>query len=120
MKFGFDTDEDTERLLEITAHFLQEYFGYGEEQAVRLINVYHDAHKVYLDDNGWGDDFYHHEGAFRVAALLHWTESKDEDSDYTNWLKSKNLLRTPRAAVDYIRIHYFKGRVEDPRTDSDG
>jgi hypothetical protein len=108
MKFEFETDSDTIRLFEIVAHFLQQYFGYSQERAIQLINSYYIANKSWTEENRWGDDFYHYDGPFRVAALLHWDETKDGNLDFVEWLRSKDLFQTPSAAIEYFRIHYFK------------
>ena len=102
MAFKFHTDEETKLLLDVTAHFLEEYFGYEESQAIDLINRYYIAHK---DED---DDYYHHLGPFHIAVLIHYIAGLQRDGrDFHQWKKDNGLIDAPKEAVDYTREHFY-------------
>ena len=41
MSINIDTDSDTLRLLEIVAHFRQQYFAYSEDTAIEYLEQYY-------------------------------------------------------------------------------
>ncbi len=105
-KFASD-DPDTDRLLRIVAWTLARFFGYSDAAAERaLLSFYARWHSP-----GWGDDFYHHEGAFRSAALIHYSEINGGSTDFGRffeWYREQDFDAAEREAQEYFREHYFK------------
>jgi len=103
IKFEFSADEDTKRLFEIAVYFLERYFGYGQDEAVKLVNYYYNQR-----ENKHDDDYYHHEGAFHVAVQIHYFIYLEKDIDhFPEWKLDHNLINTPREAIDYFHEHYY-------------
>src|SRR6266481_5745999 len=104
MEFEFIADEDTERLFEIAVYFLQQYFGYSQEDAVRLVNDYYK-----LREHQHDDDYYHREGSFQIAVQVHYfTGLRKDPGHFPQWKRENGLINAPRAAVDYFKEHYFR------------
>lgn len=104
MEFAFHTDDETKCLLEISVYFLQKYFLYDEKTAIELMNEYYNTWK----DVHTSDDFYHREGAFDVAVLVHYIIGLGESIGvFFRWRKDNGLLETPREALEYFEKTYF-------------
>ncbi len=104
VEFEFNTDEDTVRLLEIAAHFLEQYFGHSREEAISLINRYYKMREAKHDD-----DYYHHEGAFHIAVQVHYfVHLSGDEGRFPAWKREHNLKDIPIEAIDYFREHYFR------------
>lgn len=102
MGFNFQTDEDTERLLTIVVHFLQEYFGYDETQAFDMVNRYYNTAQI-------DDDDYHHLGPWAVAVLIHYVIGlQGNGRKFAQWRKNNKLLSAPEEAAEYAHEHYYK------------
>jgi hypothetical protein len=98
---GISNDPDTDRLLAIVIWNLERFFGYTGQTAEELVRTSYPKRD---------DDFYHHEGAFRSAALLHFSAIQEESSslgDFPMWLRAQNLDDAAREASEYFREHYF-------------
>ena len=68
LTINISTDEDTLDLLECVKRVLTCYYEYSEETALKYIEKFHSTFDV---QQGWDDYRYHHEGAIRVAAIIH-------------------------------------------------
>jgi hypothetical protein len=102
----FSADADTNRLLEIVAWNLVRFFGYSEQQASALVQAFYSGRS-----SRWGDDDYHHEGAFRSAAIMHYAGSNGGSLEgFHEWLRDEGYLKTPAEAQEYFREHYFDRR----------
>jgi len=104
MEFTFQTDDETKCLLEISVYFLQKYFLYDENKAIELMNEYYNTWKhVHTSD-----DFYHHEGAFHVAVLVHYIIGlRGKIGVFSFWRRDNGFLETPREALEYFERNYF-------------
>lgn len=99
-----ELDEDTRRLLQIAEHFLGVYFGHDEASAHRLT-------EEFITSSGLDADFVHHEGAYRVAAAIHYLQALGgERNKLGHWLPEGGFNRVPAEAMEYFNVHYF-----DPR-----
>ena len=99
-------DSDTDRLLRIVAWNLSRFFGYPDTAADALARSFY----ARWQSPGWGDDFYHHEGAFRSAALMHYSALHDDTTDFTRfpeWYEAQNFGDFEREALEYFREKYF-------------
>lgn len=109
--FSFSTDDDTIRLLEITAWCLKKYFNHTDLSATEAINNYYNKNQSRLKNNDWGDDFYHHEGFFRIALIIQYFEVlKPESNTYLenlNRIKKFEYNKTPNEALVYFRKNYY-------------
>ncbi len=111
-KFSFITDPDTVRLLDITAHFLNAYFGHNEDSAIAAINGYHDLLKQQESEHPGvpmqsAEDHFHHEGAYYLASLIHYRMGlRGDPGDYLSW-RLKHADRFARDASEYFREHYL-------------
>ena len=101
MKFNFDTDDDTRKLLEITVHFLQTYFGYEESDAISTIEAYYkQAHH--------DDDYYHQLSSFHVAVRVHYFITLNGTYDnFVFWRRDNCLNTQPPEAAQHFRDYYF-------------
>lgn len=57
-----------------------------------------------------GDDFYHHEGAFRSAAMMHYSAMNGGSADFTGfheWYWAQSLSEAEQKALAYLRATYF-------------
>ena len=102
----FSADADTDRLLEIVAWNLARFFGHPEQQAASLVRAFYSGRVL-----SWCDDDYHHEGAFRSAAVIHYADAHSGSLDgFHEWLRDKGYTDTPAEALEYFREHYFDRR----------
>lgn len=100
-------DPDTERLLRIAASNLVHFFQYSETKADELVRSFYARWR----SPGWDDDFYHHEGAFRSAALMHYSALHGGSTDFTHftgWYHEQQLDVPAREALEYFRENYFR------------
>ena len=99
-------DPDTDKLLRIVAWNLSRFFGYvGTDAEVLVRNFY-----ARWQSPGWGDDFYHHEGAFRSAALIHYSELHGGTTSFSSFRDlfwAQNFDEFEREALEYFRETYF-------------
>lgn len=108
MQFNFTTDEDTVQLLMIAVYFLQHYFGYEENAAVEMVNDF-DASRSDASRESWGDDYYHHEGAYATAVEVHYLIGLGGDpAQFVEWRTAKHYDETPSEAKQYLRENYYK------------
>ncbi|MHB8751662.1 MAG: hypothetical protein ACYDBJ_21040 [Aggregatilineales bacterium] len=102
MKSEFGTDEVTQRILEIAVYFLQKYFGYTETQATEMM-------KRHYENSKWNDDSYHYEGAFRIAASVHYVVGLGKDPiHFVDWLRENNVFNQPSDAAAYFREEFYR------------
>src|SRR5688572_3368094 len=88
-------DDDTYRLMEITCHFLGEYFGYSSGQIESLVGGFFEAFGSRFDE-----DVIHHELPYRMAAVIHYLQGmKVDPQELGNWL-SENHNRAPAEAME--------------------
>jgi hypothetical protein len=100
--FSFQTDDDTSRLLEVTAWCLEKYFQYSSIDAIEAINKYYDLR--FHDD-----DFYHHEGAYWIALRVHYAMQVNGDRNwFDQWRIDHGYTSTPSEALAYFQQHYFR------------
>ena len=100
---AFSADADTNRLLEIVVWNLARFFAYPEQQAASLVRSFYSGRVL-----GWCDDDYHHEGAFRSAAIVHYASSNGGSLDgFHEWLRGTGYTDTPAESLEYFREHYF-------------
>lgn len=91
-------DSDTDRLLGIVAWNLTHFFGYDGTAAVELVRSWYPNRD---------DDFYHHEGAFRSAAFIHYSTTKNDARDFMTWFLAQHFDEAEREALEYFRDHYY-------------
>lgn len=105
-----DFDEDTIRFLSIVQHFLVQYFGHDNDSAEKAMDLFMAALE-------WEEDLYHHEGAYRVAAMIRYFCDHDGDCrDHMEWLHKSGHNHTPEEARKYFWQHY----LTQPSTKDDG
>lgn len=96
-------DPDTNRLLEVVALILVRVFGHPAEarETVRSFYTHNSPH--------FDDDFYHHEGPFQCAAIIHYASTRAEWTfqGFHEWLHGQDLRRERAEALAYFREHYF-------------
>ena len=95
--FDIAKDTDTDRLLAIAIYFLTRYFGYSVNDAIDQARLCYTEHPT-----SWGDDFYHHEGAFRTAAWMHYhrsTAAVIPRPHFVTWLRLQSLEEQQRDAA---------------------
>jgi hypothetical protein len=96
-------DADTDRLLGIVAWNLTRFFGYDDATAVALVRSTYPMRD---------DDFYHHEGAFRSAAFMHYSATHDGSTDFgtfLEWFRAQDFADAEREALEHYRETYFRG-----------
>jgi hypothetical protein len=99
-------DGDTNRLLNIAALDLTRFFGYSEQRALSLVSSFYVRFAARFEN-----DFYHHEGAFRSAALMHYSEVNGRTGDFgcfQQWFSGQELQEAEIKALSYFRDLYFK------------
>ena len=99
-------DPDTDRLLRIAAWNLSRFFGYADKTAEVMVRSFY----TLWQSPGFGDDFYHHEGAFRSATLIHYSAIHDGTTDFTlfpQWYEAQSFSECEREALEYFRESYF-------------
>ena len=110
--FSFSTDEETRSIFNIVVWCLKRYFNHTKESAIDSINSYYHKNQTRLNQSGWGDDFYHYERPFRVAAIIQYYEVlklvDDESADFSNWLRESGHHHTPYEAINYFNRNYCR------------
>ena len=102
----FSGDPDTDNLLQIVAWNLTRFFGYEQPAAEQLVSSCYTSFP-----SRWDDDFYHHQGAFRSGALMHYHATHGGSIDFTeylNWYRSQPFDEPEREAREYFRQTYFE------------
>jgi hypothetical protein len=92
-------DSDTDRLLDIVIWNLTRFFGYDNAAAVGLVRSWYPNRD---------DDFYHHEGAFRSAAFIHYSTTQDGSRNFFEWFRAQHFDEAEREALEHYRGHYFQ------------
>lgn len=101
--FDFESDEDTEKLFEVVSWCLQRYFSHTPESALRTINHYYNEYR-----SSRSDDFYHHEGPYWVALLIHYCEDlRGEAGQFHAWRVQSGYQSIPAEVHEYFRTHYL-------------
>lgn len=86
--------------MEIVLWNLQRYFHCRtKENGANLINRFLKEESYYLKN-----DFHFQDGAFRVAAKIHYQYVINGDKKYfIYWLRDNNIFNNPRESIDYFR-----------------
>ena len=100
-------DEDSVRFLSIVQYFLGQWFGNSEAAAEQAMDEF-------MADTSWDEDMYHHEGAYRTAALIHYLRILGgERCDWLEWLQKHGHNPTPEEARKYFWDHYLTSTTKD-------
>lgn len=102
-------DPDTDKLLWIVVRNLVRWFGYEQAAAEQFMRSFY--HQFV---SSWGDDFYHHEGAFRTAALMHYSAGRSGSTDFSRfpmWYRTQKFAEAEREALEHFRATYFSHRT---------
>ncbi|MFY0538092.1 hypothetical protein [Nannocystis pusilla] len=84
-------EDDTMLLLETSLYLLQRYFAHDKATA-------EDTLVEFIGNSGWDENFYHHEGPYRTAAIAHYRHYlKGDPSSWFDWLREYGHLQTPRS-----------------------
>lgn len=95
-------DDDTYKVLDITGHFMEQYFGHSEEQARALMAVFFAELGSSFDE-----DMVHHESAYRVATIIHYLQYlKGDPGLLDNWMFESGTNQPPPEAAAYFHEHY--------------
>ncbi len=98
-------DADTERLLRIVIWDLTRFFDYSAADAEEAVRSFYARWQ-----SSRGDDFYHHEGAFRSASMIHYLATHRSTADFNGfveWYRAQNFTDAEREALAYFRDNYF-------------
>ena len=100
---SFCDDADTDKLLSIVVWNLTRFFSYAPAAATELVSSFYSGF-----ESSWGDDFYHHEGAYRSAALMHYVTTHNGDREgFIEWAVTNGHHNPPAESLAYFREHYF-------------
>ena len=98
-----DFDQETTCILEITEHFLTEYFGHDPRTSSDMITNYFRKFKIpnveqaVVHALSWG-----------MAKRIHFTIGLGRNpGEITIWEVENDLRKTPPEALEYLRIHYW-------------
>jgi hypothetical protein len=100
------SDRDTDRLLRVISWSLSSQFRHTDVQADALVRSFYTRFAARFDD-----DFYHHEGAFRCAALIHYSAKSDGSVDFSaflEWYHSEDRADAEQQTLAYFREFYFE------------
>jgi len=98
-------DSDTNRLLQVVCWALTRHFGHEAEAAEMLVRC---SHVRFAGQ--WNDDFYHHEGPFRSAALLHYSSTHGGTTNFNGfheWYAAQELGEAHSDTMEHFRQSYF-------------
>jgi len=96
-------DADSKVMLQITLHFLQEYFGHDPSSALNVLTETLDEFPLRFDE-----DFVHGEGPYRFAATCHFISAvRGDPTQLGHWLWENNHNEPPREALEYFNRVYF-------------
>src|SRR5688572_1719273 len=98
-------DSDTDKLLQVVCWALTRHFGHEASAAEALVRSSYERFA-----SRWDDDFYHHEGAFRSAALLQYSFVHGGTSDFNgfhDWYAAQGLFGAEHDTLEYFRQFYF-------------
>jgi hypothetical protein len=100
-------DPDTNRLLEVVAWVLAHSFGHPDGAAHLTVRSFYARNLARYDD-----DFYHHEGPFRSAAIIHYASTREgwNVQGFVEWLRGQDFRREQAEALEYYRKYYFDKR----------
>lgn len=99
---GFDSD--TLRVLEISLHFLDTYFGHNTDKGLELMKSFFDNH-----GDRFNEDNIHHQSSYRLSAIIHYYEFlKGENAGLGEWLRTNNHFQATGEAMEYFREKYFR------------
>lgn len=94
-------EADSIRFLAIVQHFLAQYFDHSDDTAEQALDAF-------MAEAAWDEDMYHHEGAYRVAAVIHYVRDLSGDrSRAFEWLLESGHHRQPAAAREHFWRHYL-------------
>lgn len=100
-------DEDSVRFLSIVQHFLVEYFGHSDTTAEQAMDEF-------MAEMSWDEDMYHHEGAYRVAAMIYYIRDlRGNKLRWIEWLQESGHNAQPEGARRYFWNHYLKSSTDD-------
>ena len=96
---NFFKEGDTYKVLEITIHFMNQYFGHPEATAGELMVAFFTQ---------FDEDVVHHDSAYRMAAYIHYISFlKGDPNKLGDWMLASGVHQTPPEATEYFREHYF-------------
>ncbi len=105
---GFDSE--TLRVLEISLHFLETYFGHDIDKGTELMKSFFDNHGDRYDE-----DLIHNQSSYRLSATIHYYEClKGENSGYGEWMRTNGHFDPPAEAFEYFRENYFDIYRDNP------
>lgn len=97
------SDPDTRRLLACVVWCLAKYFGHNDTTATSAVNAFYERFR-----ERFTDDFYHHEGAYSSALLMHYVHDlAGAIENFTEWRHKAGFRETPSEALAYFREQYF-------------
>ncbi len=107
-----DFEEGTIRVLQITQHFLCEYYACRIEESEALLSTFLTQFAERVDE-----DLIHDLSSYRLAGLVYFTIKKGENFTRANELLIDNDLHNPPPeAFTYFRQHYFEVNKNNPFT----
>lgn len=98
-------DRDNERLFQIAAWNLVRFFGYEQGAAEKLIVSFREHYRVFSPEWAENDNFYHHEGAFRSAAIMHYYAIHGNLMDFSgfhDWFRAQHFESVEQEACNYF------------------
>lgn len=70
----------------------------------------------FMADTSWDEDDYHHEGAYRSAAFIHYSRVIAGDPrHWFEWLNGAGHNPTPEEARKYFWDHYTESTTKDDK-----
>ncbi len=106
----FSDDRDDETLLQVVAWNLVRFFGYEQDAAEKLIVTFREHYRLLSPEWAENDSFYHHEGAFRSAAFMHFyaiNGSSMGAGGFHDWFQAQHFESAEQEACNYFNAVFW-------------